>query len=77
MTDLSARYHAAVRIGATCVNYPANARCTERATGVLFAPNGAPVPSGLLCTSCASAIVDEYAAKLGQTWTFETERPSP
>ncbi len=76
MPCLTDRYRAAVRIGATCSNYRSSGRnkdycCSEKATGILFAENGLPVPGGVYCEPCATGVIQEYKAKLNETWAFE------
>lgn len=44
------------------------------ATGVLVAPDGVPVPGGFMCRQCAQVVIDEYALKLDEAWTFEVLR---
>ena len=44
-------------------------RCKNLAVVKLYAPDGDPVPGGWECQECADAIIAEYHAKLGETWT--------
>lgn len=53
-----------------CSHYAADGtRCVRPAVGVLNGPNGDRVP-GVSCRECGEACVAEYAAKLGEAWTF-------
>ncbi len=49
--------------------HPAAKPCTREATHKLIAPNGTLIPGGL-CLEHGQAVVEEYAAKLGETWTL-------
>ncbi len=41
--------------------------------GKLIAPDGTAVPGCFMCREHATVIIDEYKAKLGETWTFREE----
>lgn len=56
-----------------CSTYPVPSpgnRCRATATALLFQPNGEPNPGGWICDAHGTAVVDEYAKKLGETWTL-------
>ena len=44
--------------------------CKRKATGWLLDPEGSPIPSGHSCEPCAQMCIEEYEAKLGESWTF-------
>jgi hypothetical protein len=48
-------------------------RHEHRAQGQLFSPEG--LLTGYMCRSHAEECVREYAAVLGENWTFIEERP--
>ena len=45
-------------------------RCRADATHWLFDPDGEKNPGGWVCKAHGDAIVEEYAAKLGERWTL-------
>lgn len=54
---------------AQCSHYPGGAHCPNNGEVWLYGPDGARVPGGPICKSCADACVTEYAEKLGEVWT--------
>jgi hypothetical protein len=46
--------------------------CPRPVTGYLVDPEGRHYHS---CAPCARACIEEYAAKLGVTWTWEDTKP--
>lgn len=44
-------------------------RTEHRSEGFIVSPEGGR--TGQMCRACAQIVIDEYAEKLGQAWTFE------
>lgn len=54
--------------GARCVDGKGR-RTGHAAEGYIVAPDGDRI--GSMCRRHANKVIDEYAAKLGEAWTFE------
>lgn len=51
-------------------NHRAAIRCQNVATHWLYQDDGQPCPGAATCLEHGQAVVEEYAAKLGETWTL-------